>query len=293
MRTIRIAIGTLVTVCALGALAGSASAKEKLVFGEFEASLAGGKAPSPTEPGILKVSKEGEASLTGLELGNYKFGPVNRTTGEIEYEAPCLGPLKVGGDAIAEKSSSLLIELKFKKCVTRSQEGLIEEHFANFTLAVKLSSNFSAATGKSETGVEIEPAVVTIKGGLKKCLVQIPQQTIPAKLNPEKEYEEIVSFSPESEPVENWEKNVKLKERYPSGVKQRLDIELGEKFKGIHSFVDAQPPCAPKKGDENGKLITEKENPYFGWLEYTSGSIHAEIEGLEVKNGELTFVPSA
>jgi hypothetical protein len=70
MKRLRIAVGLVAALCALGALTGSASAttKPKLVFGEFKANLAEGKAPSLAEPGILKLKREAEPELTGLQL---------------------------------------------------------------------------------------------------------------------------------------------------------------------------------------------------------------------------------
>ena len=72
-------------------------------------------------------------------------------------------------------------------------------------------------------------------------------------------------------------------------------MDFEEKFKGIRTYVKATGPCEPSKGEENGKLIEEgPEGPnggiYNNWLEYTNGHIFMEIEGIEIKNGELSFV---
>jgi hypothetical protein len=305
MRRVRIVFGLAVAVCAFGALTGSAFAKEKLVFGEFVASV-GGKTISPSEPAPVTENKEDEAELTGLQLGQYKFGVVNKSTGTIETEEPCLKSPKVTGEVTAERSSSLLTDIGFRQCVTSDVEGgIISYKTNNFKLAIRFVSNESAEIGKTaEDGIEIaEKADLVIKGGAQKCLVEVPAQFVPgnAGSNPEKSWE-AAEYTPEEEEIENWEKSKKLKEEYPVDVKKRLEIETTEKFKGIVSFVDTdgteKKGCTPKKGEENGKLITEKEiegkpNPHYLWTEYRSGRIFMNAEGLEIKGGELTFEPPA
>lgn len=291
MKTIRIAIGALVVVCALGALAASASAtKPAMVFGEFQASVEG-KAPSLTEPGTLKLEKEAEPELTGLQLGGFKFGvveePENKVTHKkelvVNYEQPCEKPLGVHGQVTSPKSPTLELELRFRRCVTSATHGSGEYLATSFALDVKFNPN---STG--ELLEIVKPASGYVKTVQRKCVIEIPAQTVPFKMNSEKEYEEVVTYSPESETVENWEKSTKLKEFYPSGEKERISIELGEKFKGIHTYVKLGNGCFAPQGEENGKLVTEGEHK--GELEFTNGYIFADIEGLEVKKGELTFV---
>jgi len=305
MRRVRIVLGLAVAVCAFGALTASALAKEKLVFGEFVASV-GGRTISPSEPAPVIENKEDEAELTGLQIGEYKFGAVNKSTGTVETEEPCLKPPKITGEVTAERSSSLLTDVAFKDCVSSDVAGGIVSYKTNsFKLAIRFKSDESAEIGKTaENGIEIaENADLVIKGGSQKCLVEIPQQFVPGKAGEKEEkFWEAAEYSPESEPVENWEKSKKLKEEYPVDIKQRLEIETTEKFKGIVSYVDTdgteKKGCTPKKGEENGKLITEKEiegkpNPHYLWTEFKNGKIDLDAEGLEIKGGELTFEPPA
>jgi hypothetical protein len=207
----------------------------------------------------------------------------------VNYEQPCEKPLAVGGHVTAEKSPSLELELHFRRCVTSTPSvgGAREGAVTSFTLAMKLNANQS-----SELLEIVRPTKGVIRTVYSKCPIVIPQQTVPFKMDPEKEYEGIVGFAPESEPIENWEKSKNLQAIYPTGEKERLNIELGEKFKGIRTYVKTDGlSCFPAKGEENGKLVTEPGSPYYGWLEYNNGYIFANIEGLEVKTGELTFLP--
>ena len=305
MRRVRIVLGLAVAVCAFGALTASAFGKEKLAFGEFVASV-GGRTISPSEPAPVIENKEDEAELTGLQIGEYKFGTVNKSTGTVETEEPCLKPPKITGEVTAERSSSLLTDIDFRACVSSDVEGgIVSYKTNNFKLAIRFKSNESAEIGKTaENGIEIaENTDLVIKGGSQKCLVEIPQQFVPGKSGEnEEKFWEAAEYSPESEPVENWEKSKKLKEEYPVDIKQRLEIETTEKFKGIVSYVDTagteKKGCTPKKGEENAKLITEKEiegkpNPHYLWTEYKNGKIDLDAEGLEIKGGELTFEPPA
>jgi hypothetical protein len=299
MRRVRIVLGLAVAVCAFGALSAAAFAKPPtLVFGEFQASVAG-KTLSETEFGTLGTDKEDESTVSSLALGPYEFGTLEGE--EINFEEPCAKPLKVTGKVIAEKSNELLTQISFKKCTSWSEsvgknglgEKIYEGKLSSFTLGVKFFSNRSAEAGASEDGFEIEKGVVTVKHAQRKCTMVIPAQFIPAKAatKPNKEYE-AASYSGETpEPIEKWEKSKRLKEEYPSGVKERLEIDLEEGFKNIVAYVNPAPPCFPKKGEEAKKVRTEE--PYEGWVEYTKGHIEATIEGLEVKGGELTFVPPA
>ncbi len=303
MRRLKITIGlAVVAICAVGVLAAPAFAKEKMVFGEFQGSVVGQNLE--TTPATVQQFHEDEGEVFGLQLGPYKFG-VKNAKGELDEGTPCEGEPKIAGKFQAEpgktdKSSSMLLHIKFKKCVSwAGTGGVSQKKKVSFELGVRFAPNFSSEVGHiDEAGLELEEAVVEFKGALNKCPVVIPRQTIPVKMNPEKEYEEIVEYFNETEPVENWEKSKKLKEVYPSGKKDRIEIELGEKFKGLRTFVKATGSCTPTKGEDNPKLIEEdSEGPYGGiyngWLEYTSGKIFADFEGVEIKNGELAFIPPA
>ena len=303
MRRIKITIGlAVVAICAVGVLAAPAFAKEKMVFGEFQGDVVGKNLE--TEPATVLQFHEDEGEVSGMQLGPYKFGTKN-AKGEIQEGNPCEGAPKIGGVFKAEegkgdKSNSMLLHIKFKKCVSwAGANGISQKKKVSFELGVRFAPNFSSEVGQiNEAGLELEESVVEFKGALNKCPVVIPRQTIPVKINPEKEYEEIVEYFNETEPVENWEKSKKLKEIYPSGKKDRIEIELGEKFHSIRTFVKATGNCVPAKGEDNPKLIEEgPEGPYGGiyngWLEYSSGKIFADFEDVEIKNGELKFVPPA
>jgi len=301
MRRIKVIIGlAVVAVCAFGALTAPAFAKEKLVFGEFQGSVTGKNLE--TEPAKVQILNEDrELEVEGLKLGNYNFYTTNGT-GEKDESTPCLKSPAVKGIFQAEsgkvdKSDSLPLDITFKKCQTHATEnGVGVGKFVNFTLPIKLQQNHSAEAGPDVAGVEIpSKTVIKFKGALSRCPVVIPQQVIPRE-KPEKDFEEVVSYSNETpEPIENWEKSTKLKEEFPSGVKERLEVEFEEGFKTIITYVKATPPCEPAKGEDNPKLIEEtSEGPnhgeYNGWLEYPNGHIFMDIEGLEIKGGELSFV---
>jgi hypothetical protein len=292
-----------VAASVFGVLSVPAFAKEKLVFGTFVASVEG---HAPTGPTAVKENKEDVPDLTGLQLGQYRFGKINEENGKPEYEEPCLKPPKVTGTVTEERSSSLLTEIDFKQCVSEDKTGGVTGHTtASFKLAVRFIANESAEIGKPD-GIEIaKTASVSFKGA-QPCVVEIPNQFVPAKSGekPEKEWEAATYTGEAPEEVENWEKNKKLKEEYPTGFKLRLEIETTERFKGIVSYVDTvgneKKGCTPTKGEENGKYITEKEievegkmvpNPHYHWTEFKNGFIAIDVEGLEIKDGELTFEP--
>jgi hypothetical protein len=298
MRRVRIVLGLAVGVCAFGALSVPAFAKEKLVFGTFVASVAG-QTISPTSPARVVENKEDEAEVTELQIGGYRFGVVNSETGEIEYENPCKKTPRVKGVVTEERSSSLLTEITFRECVSSNPDGAqIPWKASNFKLDIKFRSDESAELGNSEGGFEIaENATEVIKGVNGSCLLEVPKQFVPARsTNNEEKFWEAAEYTPETEPVENWEKSKKLQEEYPGGVKDRLEIETTEKFVGIVSYVDTATTkkrrgCVAKSGEGNGKLITE--GPHAGWIEYNNGKLGLNAEGLEIKGGQLTFEPPA
>ncbi len=300
MRITRIALAMAVALMALGAFSAPAFAKEKLIFGEFEGSVTGQNLETTAVP--VQVWKEDkELEVEGLQLGNYKFYKKN-AKGEKDFGSPCLKSPVIKGSFKADpgkvnKTTTLPLDISFKKCLSHSGEGGVSEGKpVSFTLPIALKQNFSAEAGPTVAGAEIpNKTVISFKGALRKCPVVVPQQTIPFKDNEEHEYEEIVSYTNElPEAVENWEHSKKKQAEYPSGFKNRLEVEFEEKFKGIHTYVKATPPCEPVKGEDNPKLIEEgPEGPnhgeYNGWLEYTSGHIFMDIEGLEIPGGELGF----
>jgi hypothetical protein len=301
MRRVRIVLGLAVAVCAFGALSVPAFAKgkEKLVFGNFAASIVG-RTITPSDPAPIVENKEDEAEVTGLELGIFKFGVVEKPDNKPNYEEPCEKAPKVTGSIENEVSSSLFLEVHFKNCVTSSTKaGSVSGKKTSFKLAFRFKANESAEIGKPENGIEIaETAVVLVKGE-SQCVVEIPAQTVPAKASEnEEKFWEGAEYTPEKEaPVENYELRKKLREQYPGDFKNRLEIETTEKFKGIvsyvHPFETKSKLCLPAKGEESGKLVTEEGNPRKGDIEYTDGKIFLNAEGLEVKGGQLTFEPPA
>jgi hypothetical protein len=310
MRRLRVVLGLAVAVCAFGALTAPAFAKkEKLVFGKFSASVVG-KTLSEADSAAVVENKEDEAELSGLVIGPYKFGVV--TQGKANYEEPCEKAPKVTGKVFEEHSSSLLTEVSFRKCVSSNPGGgIVPWKASSFKLAIRFQANESAEIGNTEGGFHIvDDAYVTFKGADSECLVEIPAQFVPsqAEVKEEKFYEAAVYTAEEEKPVENWEKSKKLQEQYPGDFKDRLGIETTEKFKGFVSLVDTAPTgskskgCEAVKGEENSKVITEKEievenkmepNPHYLWTEYTNGKILLDAEGLEIKGGQLTFEPPA
>jgi hypothetical protein len=278
-------------VCAFGALSVPAFAKEKpkLVFGEFTGSFTGKNLT--TEPAALK----GHGEVEEMTLGQYKFGKNGEVCqrelvakGEVEFERElATEPFPVFG------SNALNVEVTFRRCNASAHEGGFRETKpVTFTLDIGFKANRSAEIGESG-GLEIvKPSVVTFKGPLRQCVVEIPSQTLPLQdeKNENKEYEAATYEAEAPEAVENWEKSKLLKARYPSGFKERLGI--GIEFKKIVSYVKPEKHCEYEKGEE-GKFITEEGNPHKGWVEFNNGKIIASLEELEIKNGELSFVPPA
>lgn len=298
----RITVSVAVALCALGAFAAPAIAKEKVVFGEFVAHVVG--QDLETTPGVLKLTKEGEISLNKLVLGPYKFGRVYwenvygpkgellHHADEQNFEEPCERPVKVSGLVNKERSSGLTFVLTFSKCpavvLPQGQGAYGQVGYANFKLGVTVKSNLSAEVGASENEIEIEPKDMKFSGALHKCPVFLEKQTIPAKDNLEKEYEEVIeSIENESEEPEHWETSKKLKALYPSGEKEFIGVEFGEKFRHIVSYGPAVKPCWVNKGEENAHYVTT--GPHAGQYEFTNGALEADIEYLEIKNGDIKF----
>lgn len=322
MRIKRLAVGLAVALCALCAFSAQAFAKEKIVFGEFEASVHG-KTLAPGNGAKLGVYKEGSIDFTGvdengpenkahdvaaLNLGGTEFGPryskdvyiKNRNdeevlihkAGEIEAGKPACERAKVSGEVTAEHFSELAFKLELKKCVTYLEEennpNRNEKVLTKITLPIVLRSNWSAEIGARESVLEIPETTLTVKLGLKKCPIEIPEQTIPVKDNPEKLYEEYVEYENEEEEPENIEHSKKLKELYPGEEKHLLNIVFGERFKGIRSYGSNTAPCSSKTGEENSKIV-EEPGKHFGQVEFKNGHLFGEIDEMEVKDGNLGF----
>lgn len=318
MRIKRIALAMAVALVALAAFASTAFAKEKMVFGEFEATIAG-KTISPSSPGKLGVYKEGDIEVVGvsgsgkdkggLNLGGTEFGPryskdvvketepgkgtVLHKAGEIEVGKPACLKSKVVGSVTSEHFSELAFKLVLKKCITYLEEqgnpNRNEERFSNITLPIVLRSNWSAEIGARESVLEIPETALSVKLGLKKCPILIPEQTIPQKDNPEKLYEEVVEYEDEAEEPEGIEHSKKLKEMYPDGTKHLLNVIFGEKFKSIITYGSNSGPCGSTKEDENAKIVENPESKYNGMIEFHNGHLFGEIFEMEVKFGDLGF----
>src|SRR5271157_5939015 len=209
MRRVRIVLGLAVAVCAFGALAGPAFAKEKekLVFGNFVASIVG-QTISPSSPAAVVQNKEDEAELTGLQLGIFKFGVIEKPANKPNYEEPCEKAPKVTGTVTNEVSSSLLTEIHFKDCVTsRPGSGVVSGRRNNFKLAIRFKANESAELGNAQGGIEIVKSAIVIVKGESQCVVEIPSQTVPGKAaQKEEKFWEGAEYTPEKEEgLENWE----------------------------------------------------------------------------------------
>jgi hypothetical protein len=323
MSRLRIIAGLAVALCALAAFAAPALAKEKMVFGQFEATIVG-QTISEATPGKLGIYKEGSIDFNGFEaippnkeahkaakdvaglnLGGTEFGPrytedivngkgeLEHNAGDIEANKPACKKSKLVGQVTAEHFSELEFELQLKKCISYIQEvGNVNRTFettSNITLPIVLRSNNSAEIGRRESVLEIPETHLTLKLGLKKCPVIVPTQTIPIKDNGEKLYEEFVEYSNEAEEPEGIEHSKKLKMLYPSGEKNLLDVEFEERFKSIRSYGSNTKPCGSTKGDENAKLVEDPESPFNGMIEFKNGHLFGELEEIEVKNGNLSF----
>src|SRR5258708_12262581 len=129
MRTIKVTIGlAVVAICAFGALAVPAFAKEKIVFGEFQASVTGKNLETEAVPLSIFHEDQPTPSIEGLQIGPYKFGPIFRTgpnAGKVDTShpgkvAPKLTRKFQSEAGKANKSNSLLIPLHFRNPITPS-----------------------------------------------------------------------------------------------------------------------------------------------------------------------------
>jgi len=277
MRRVRLILGLAVAVCAFSVLAAPAFAAEPVIFGKFIASITG-KTVSEAEPGIVK----GHGEVSELKLGPYKF--------------TCEKELKSKGKITSESSDTFFQEVRFTKCTSsrKLEEGLGEEVHASFTLGLEFHSNGSAELGEGESEVKIlANSPVAVKASKSSCVVWIPAQTIPiqAEKKPEKEYEAAGYFT-EVEKVEG----KGLLKKFPDGVREKLDISM--EFKKIET-LEKPPPvggCTYSKVEEpegsQGKYNPAREfNNEKGWIESKGGRLEAELEEIELKNGDLGFEP--
>jgi len=275
MRRVRVVLGLAVAVCAFGVLVAPAVAKkevgnktkEPVIFGKFTASIPGGTI-SPT----AKAVATGHGEVTEINLAN--GGLVIRK---------CLKPVKSKGEVESESSETFFQNIKFSKCRAvkgfNKGGGIEEPPIATFTLGIEFHSNKSGVVGEGEGEIKIkEDSSVSIPVAHKGiCTVVVPEQIVPAKAEkkPEAEYES-VSYETEKEPA-------KIK-KFPSGFQEKLNIEI--EFSKVVTYVKPNEFCHP-----GGKLVEEKESPWFGYVESRNGKMALELEEITIKNGNLGFEP--
>jgi hypothetical protein len=282
MRSLRITIGLATAACLLAVYATpSFAAKEKVFFGHFTASIFGQEI-SPTHPAIAKG--KGEAST--LRIGPLQCAEEDASGNPIP--APVLN---AKATVEAERSSNFTAIVKINGCkaILNFGKGGVQENVkVSFGKGLKMEfhANGSAALGNPAGEVKIlETVAVPIKVPGHKCKLFIPAQTVPVQdeKKPETEFE-AATYGTESEAVEP-----KLIKKYPSGFKERLEIEW--ELKKVVSYVPIEPGrCEYKKGTEG------KFEPEGGGLpnrvEFNNGLFSGELEETEIKGGELGFDPT-
>ncbi len=205
MRLTRMAMALATGALALGLLASPAfAAKEKPVFGKFDASVAGG---------VKGIGEAGE-----MTIGPYHFE-------ECEKELKSQGSVTMG------ESETFFQEVKFSHCeTTRPGGGGLEESTqASFTLGMEFHSNGALKLG---------PSSVTFKATGATCEVTIPAQWVPAGAETEKGQErtfEGIEYTTEKEKLEGGPAK-KFGE-----FRERLDIDW--EIKGVHATVKLTPEC--------------------------------------------------
>jgi hypothetical protein len=276
MRSIRITLGLAVLLCAFGTVAAPALAKKKakppVVFGKFTASYPMGKAITPEAPAATKGS--GEATELTLAEGLLNIEECN---------------VKSSGKVDEESSEHLFQEVSFKHCYSYTHLGGKKSGLTgrfkvkNFKLAMEFRSNKSVEVGEgAEDELEIvRPSTVTIHTKGIPCKVTIPRQVLPAKENakPEKEYG-VAGYETEISPA-------KMK-KFPDGFQEKLGIVV--EYGKMTAWVKPNENCLYGPGEE-GAYDSTPETPAYGYVVYGGGELEAELEGVEIKNGNLGFEP--
>ncbi|HYB23400.1 MAG TPA: hypothetical protein VED41_06355 [Solirubrobacteraceae bacterium] len=302
-------------VCAFAAFSAPAFAGrgheiEKHLFGKFVSSVTN--------------KTKGHGTITAMRLGPYLFTgpelfepyvevenkkhekvkerqPKRNKAGEIEYGPLCkplsavqeeedlkaedpqaAEDLKSEGHVDAGEHESLAQTLKFNKCYSQRPAGnggggIVEPVVASFKLGVEFFSNHSVAFGEPTSEVKIEGGTVEFKAKASFCRIQIPEQRVPVKSGTEKgENEEFESalYATEEESVAG----EKAKEKKYGLVHDTLDIEA--ELSKIKTEVENTAQCFTKKGGPEEKV-------------FINGKLDFEMEGVQVKNGNLSFVPAA
>jgi hypothetical protein len=241
MRRVKTALGLATAVCALGAMAVSASAANTHVFKDNAA----GKIISEAEPVKTKGVAEGPQE--------FRFGPF-----EITCEAAV-----AKGKLINEESKTFYTEVRYSKCTTWLKAR--NERVGPFIVHFKTPVDFEFhANGFAETGAESEsevkilnPGAVSAKIGGTGCVITWPAQTVPIKAikHPEDEFSAAVYSNTEVA-------NGKIKQ-FPSGFQKKLLIT--SEFKKLESSVE-EGKCSgfthpeTKTGYYKGTLLEEAKS---------------------------------
>jgi hypothetical protein len=257
MRKSRIALGLVAAVCVYGVVTAPA-----LAFGKFYASIKG-QTLSEETPGIAK----GHGEVSRLKIGPYKMECKRvKSKGKVTSEGP---------------SESFFTEVTVSGCETVSKpeggSGIEEIKRANFTLAMEFLSNFSARVGEGESEIKIvKPSQVEFKASDSKCVVIVPEQSLPLKQKAGVEYEAAL---PETE--EELLERPGAIEKYGE-FRKRLAFTID--LKHLKTKIQPNSKCRYKEESEEGKY-----NPETGFVEFPGGVFEGDLEEVTLKNGNLWF----
>jgi hypothetical protein len=266
MRSLRIMVGLAAGVCALALFATPALAKEKAFFGEFFANIPNSTISAAT-PAEAK-SKEGTAKLF-----------VGKTEERYTFALAC-EKLKSKAKVTSEHSETFTTELAFKGCkASRTLFGNIRENNLPVKiekgLEMEFHSNGAAALGKTEGELQIKKGTsITVKVKGSSCPIIIPAQTVPTKINENREYE----FA-EYETDEETESNLK---KYPNGIKDELGVEW------LLKLAFDIPASGPGGEGTCEDLVEGNYNAETKMIE-AKGEFEGELEEIQIKNGNIGF----
>jgi len=198
---------------------------------------------------------KGKGTSGEMTLGPYKFS-------ECEKE------LKSDGSATAGESETFVQEVKFNKCETTRSAGSLEEPIlASFTLPMEFHSNGALKIGPT-----------TFKAGNSACEVVMPAQWIPPAAETKGEYKTFESAVFETE-EESLIGQTGLEKKY-GPIRKRLHISWA--LKGVKSTVALTSTCQYKGTHLNSA----------GEAEYGGGKMEGELEGVTLKDGNISFEPA-
>jgi len=277
MRSVRLALGIAIALCAFGTVAAPALAKKKskppVVFGKFIASFPSGRPITPEMP----ARATGSGELTTLTLAE---GLLNIEECE---------DVKSSGKVISESSEDFFQEIAFKHCADYTHLGGKKSGLSGkfkvkpFRLAMEFRSNKSVEVGEgAENEIEItKPSTVVITTKGIPCKVTIPRQVLPAKETgkPEKEYG-VAGYETETSPAK--------KKIFPSGFQEKLGIVV--EYSKMVAWVKPNQNCIYGPGEE-GQFDSTPETPAYGYIVYGGGMLEAELEEVSIKNGDLGWEP--